>query len=82
MMKTEMLKVRCYHLIAISTLPGRDVVVTATVSNFSGHFAEHFKSADLIIFPECEQLNEDSCRTVKKSPTKFCINVRKTTGTF
>lgn len=77
-----MLKARCYPLIDISTLPGRHVAVTATVSNFAGYFAEHFKSADLIIFPECEQLNEDSCRTVKKSPTKFCINVRKTTGTF
>ena len=80
-MKTKILKGCCYHLIALSTIPGRDTVVTATVSNFLGHFTEHFKNADLIIFPECEQLNEDSCSTLKKIPAKFCINMKKTTGT-
>lgn len=70
-----------FHLIAISIILGENVAVTATVSNFSGHFTERFTNADLIIFPGWEQPNEDSCRTIKKSPAKFCINMRKATGT-
>lgn len=61
-----------FCLIAISIILGRDVAVTATVSNFSGHFTEHFKNAALIIFPGWEQLKENSCRTIK-----FCKILHK-----
>lgn len=81
MTKTEMWKRPRFRLLTISTIPGRDVAVTATVSNFSGHFTECFKNADLLIFLGWEQLNEDSWRTIKKSSAKFCINMRKATGT-
>lgn len=44
--------VKLFLSIAISVILGRDVAVTATAGNFAGHFTEHLKNADLIVFPE------------------------------